>query len=466
MPKSFNARRGVRRRELLRFWPHRVRAAWLSYCAVALSLLWLGCSGESLPTVVLAESEHFVYYARAGEKTVCPDISSALEEHFHLLAAVVPFPWPAGQRVEYFKFADDEDRRANSACDEAVACSRGASVQTAIPFHQHELIHAYLSAAGFPPWILIEGAAVALACQGAIHPRPKLSWREAMKLDRSGARSGELYGAGGWLVGHLLRRFPAMQFVQLYSSVPHEADADELSRRFEVIYQRPLEEVWAEMIAEPSRPVLCPWECSRPAMAMDGETPLASAAVCGLQQVGTLKLAESSNVLLELVGDGSSGLQGCGDGSVLPVRFIGGAREAFGAYQLSAGTYFVSGPGALGRLTGLVAPPGTYVVEQCSAGMPKPPWFDKPASVHVFAARGQPVYVDLSQQQSRTISAYAEDPLSICDQCGVSASCGAPAKSVIQLRAGESYIRIDGSGADDSELRTAVISARGSGSGM
>ena len=64
---------------------------------------------------------------------------------------------------------------------------------------------------------------MALSCQH--YPRPTGSWRDALRAARS---SPQLYGAGGWLVGYLMRMFRKTWFVNLYGSLQINATADEI----------------------------------------------------------------------------------------------------------------------------------------------------------------------------------------------------------------------------------------------
>ena len=69
-------------------------------------------------------------------------------------------------------------------------------------------------------------------------------------------------------------------FVNLYGSLQINATADEIDAVFRRIYDMSLDDVWAAAIGGRQAPVLCPWECGRPAFPADGQ-PHPIAPVCG-----------------------------------------------------------------------------------------------------------------------------------------------------------------------------------------
>ena len=233
---------------------------------VALSLvICLGgaACGPDLPDR-LWRSEHVRYFTRPGDDTVCPDMVGEVEEHAQVIGDALGIERPL---VTYYKYPDYVDFQAYAGCATgAMACARNATVSSTDAFDRHELIHAYLAPYGLPPRLFIEGAAVALSCQH--YPRPTGSWRDALTADRS---SPQLYGAGGWLVSYLMRMFRKTWFVNLYGGLQSNATADEIDAVFKRIYGMSLDDVWAAAIGGRQGPVLCPWECGRPAFEADGQ---------------------------------------------------------------------------------------------------------------------------------------------------------------------------------------------------
>jgi len=165
----------------------RLAPALLAAAALAAQV---GCGGRNLPGDVTWESEHFAYKTRTGEQVACADILATLEDHFQSMQRVIGFDWPQGAKVTYYKFENVVDYKANSDCGAtADACAPGTTVETSEAFNPHELVHAYLHETGFPPPLLLEGAAVALSCASWRRAQPTLSWREAFGLTASGPRA-------------------------------------------------------------------------------------------------------------------------------------------------------------------------------------------------------------------------------------------------------------------------------------
>jgi len=211
-----------------------------------------GACGPDLPERMW-RSEHVRYFSRAGDDSVCPAILDQLEEHGQVIADALGI-----QRsiVSYYKFDGAADFHAHSVCDDvADGCAQNSTAYTPNGFERHELIHAYLAPYGVPPALLREGAAVALSCDR--FPRPTGSWRDAYAADRL-SPGREVYGAGGWLVGYLLRMFRATWLVNLYGKVASNATADEFARAFLERYGFELDNVWAAAISSPQMPMRCP----------------------------------------------------------------------------------------------------------------------------------------------------------------------------------------------------------------
>src|SRR5262245_19815458 len=166
-------------------------------------IAWFGGSacGPDLPERMW-RSENVRYFSREGDGEVCPAILGQLEEHGQVIAKRLGIDRTI---VSYYKFVGLNDFAANADCGAGAAgCAPNSSGRSPASFDRHELIHAYLAPYGRPPWLLTEGAAVALSCQG--YPRPSGSWRDYYDAPHP---STALYSAGGWLVGYVLRWFRA-----------------------------------------------------------------------------------------------------------------------------------------------------------------------------------------------------------------------------------------------------------------
>lgn len=223
-------------------------------------VLALGCGG-SKPTDLVWSSENFLYFARTDDASACADLGPALESHRTAIIAALDLDPATVRRISYLKFRDQADVRANGDCFEGVACAPRWGVESAAPFDRHELVHAYLSGTGFPPWFLVEGAAVALSCQVPLHGRPtSTSWRTALAASQD---DESVYRDGGWLVADLIARYGGSRFLSLYARVSHGASASEVANAFGSIYPVSLDEAWNDALARSITPPSCPWECSQ-----------------------------------------------------------------------------------------------------------------------------------------------------------------------------------------------------------
>jgi hypothetical protein len=290
-------------------------------------------------------SDDVRYFSRPDDDAICPAILDELEQHGQTIADVLMI-----QRtpVSYYKFRDDADYKANSECPaNAAACSVNATVRSPVDFDRHELIHAYLAPYGRPPRLLAEGAAVALSCQH--YPRPTGSWRDVYALEHV---DQSVYAAGGWLVGYLLKMFPARLLPRLYNRLAINATADQFAQAFEDVYFAgndchipnaciTLDQVWAAAIGGDDQPMRCPWECGRPALATDGHaTPLAPVCSGGTLQLSVdAPAAGLSRWFID--GAGTFKLQSC-EGHASPnVNVAGTTGTGELIAPLAPGSYFI-----------------------------------------------------------------------------------------------------------------------------
>jgi len=406
-----------------------------------------GCGGRNLPGDVTWESEHFAYKTRTGEQVACADILPTLEDHFQSMQRVIGFDWPQGAKVTYYKFENVVDYKANSDCGAtADACAPGTTVETSAAFNPHELVHAYLHETGFPPPLLLEGAAVALSCASWRRAQPTLSWREAFGLTASGPRATDVYNAGGWLAGYLLATRDTRAFVDLYRDASYGQSADAFAATFTRVYGESLDDVWTEMIAAGHPPAFCPWECSRPQAPVDGTTPVATDAVCGVEATHAIALAQPSELLATLTGVSNFSLGICGAGSVPPAIFYAASGAPSRVdYLLSAGDYFVTGPTTAATLTLAVHPPGTFVTSDCAAVTTAPPWLDQTGDVAIVVPRGT-WHTDLSWATSTDVTLWpppAPSAAAICPTCDAAAdTCAVPASTFAPFQ-GLQTLRVD-----------------------
>ena len=298
------------------------------------------------------ESAHFTYATRASDISVCPDILESLEENFALLQSYLGFDWPPGVKITYEKMAGQADYQAHGGCSlpGRDACTIESTVISVEAFHLHELVHAALWQTGFPPLALVEGVAVVLSCGAAqfASQKPSLTWDQLASLDYNSGSMEEVYAAGTWLVGYLLRHFDPRLFTSVYARLPSDADAGTMDAAFRDVYGQSLESIWAAALAESQPADVCLWQCSRPPLPLDG-TPVATAGVCGTVDLfHPFTLASAAPVALTSTAAALQ-LHACNDRTALPDEWAG--PGVLGLYDLPPGSYFVESSADAGTVT-------------------------------------------------------------------------------------------------------------------
>ena len=405
--------------------PARRRARLIT---VVLGLLFAGPSGcdgtYDLPADWRWTSAHFDYLTRASDDAVCPDVLGPLEDHFAELRNYLGFAWPEGQKVTYEKFVDGEDFAAHSTCGgSAEGCAPGAVVESSVGLDPHELVHAYLSSTGFPPTVLVEGVAVALACGSSLFAdKPTQTWDQLASAGYSADDS--VYYAGTWLVGYLLDVYGPRSFVTLYRTLSSTADAATMDAAVRTIYGVGLSAIWTAALADSRPRNVCIWQCSRPALALDG-VPVDTSGVCGVEGALPFTLPFESTISLATTRSGFS-VKPCGH---VPLPEVTTSR--LGVYALPAGSYFVDVSPIAGTITGSSDASGTLNAS-CAAAS------DATAlgagSVVALVPSTNPSWFlplpppPIAGGQSLTPSVLTSGTASICPSCDV-ASCVAPSQA-------------------------------------
>ena len=431
----------------------RARTALLSIA------LGVAACGEDLPDDRTWESGHVRYHTRSTDGEVCADLVDVLDEYLGVIdRALGGQGQPDTPRVDYFKFADQADLDAHGPCDRGVACTDGTRVMSAAPFHQHELVHAYLSPLGFPPWLFIEGAAVALSCQLSLYGRPAAdSWQTAMANDRHG---GELYGAGGWLVAHLLASYEPAKFLQLYADLPHTANATLVSAIFERIYRVTLDQAWSDALARRTAPPNCPWECAQP--PLNGSSVGHPAPTCGLDDLSRTFAAPPVGGAFVMTSTGARPVEigACGPDNEGP------GRSAIPPWSdgmavvglLGPGPYFVSFDPASGDLA-LSFPTPSPVDPAC--GIVAPLDTSRFSMMHVMIPRGMAeVHAALSMAERPTEiftnALVDETQVQLCASCA-GACTSVPRNTVTTVAAsGDLFVRVSASPSDRPYVTTTI----------
>ena len=183
----------------------------------------------------------------------------------------------------YDKFADAADFMAHATCPaDAGGCALQTNVQPPESLDTHELVHAYLYPTGYPPWVLIEGAAVALSCTSRFYAtsKPAMTWDQLASVQSGAIDPVSAHSAGAWLASYLLDQFGAAPFLETCRSVSHDASAADMTAAFQRIYGASLATLWASAWSEDQPRNTGLWQCSRPPMALDN-TAVDSDGTCG-----------------------------------------------------------------------------------------------------------------------------------------------------------------------------------------
>lgn len=325
---------------------------------VAATLLLTACGNTSpnadFPSGQTWSSAHFEYHTRTTEADACPDVPNVLEEHFMTLQAYLGFAWPAGSKVTYYKFTDAADFAAHGHCPaDAGGCAPGTSVESTQALDTHELVHAYLAPTGAPPWVLVEGVAVALSCTGHNYKnqKPTLSWDQLASVQSGAVDPVTAYSAGAWLVGYLLAVHGGGPFLEVYESLPRSPSSSEMDAAFTRVYGQSLADIWAAALAEDQPRNTCAWQCSRPPLALDG-TAVDSTGTCGVDMARPFALAAPATISISTTAADIS-LGPCGPAAVPGAGLNGGlAGGLLALYHLEAGSYFLSHSSTTGMIVG------------------------------------------------------------------------------------------------------------------
>jgi hypothetical protein len=322
--------------------------AVLGRAGVAGGVLTSACAdpvAADLPDDQHWQSEHFDYYTRDDDPSVCPAVLDTLERHLSVLQAQLGFS--LGERIDYRKFRDGADVAASHVCDENTVCTLGTRVHTNQILDEHELVHAYLDGTGDPPALFEEGVAEALSCGGALPAKPDpISWQAALALSRT---DPELYQTGQWFVGYLLHTYGPEPFLAFYAGDFYDATADQVSARFASAYGLDLDAEWQRAFeqSEPKLACVPVWACASSPLPIDGSAVSlapscdASADYLTLTQPapGLVELTTQSDMLSSIA------LSGCGVDTSFPSGDSGTGYALSSLdeiVELETGAYFLA----------------------------------------------------------------------------------------------------------------------------
>jgi hypothetical protein len=265
------------------------RAATATKCYWLASLL-TACSNANLPDDQLLSSEHFRYHARA-DAVLDPTIMDRLEAHrteFDARYGVDPGV------VDYYLYRDDADRDANSPCPTGHNCTDQRSVMSSDPFHEHELVHAFLNDTGQPARVVGEGFAQYAACVV-----PRLGYAIPPEQWPAGVESpspGYVYNFGQRLVAWMMAAGETTRVLDFYHRSVETNDAALFALQFERFWGRRISDVAVELQDPRYAGSSCP--CAAPALSDDGS----ATSFVARQDYRTIDVDAESR--LELTSDG------------------------------------------------------------------------------------------------------------------------------------------------------------------
>jgi len=242
------------------------RARTVALTASVLGVTACGAGRDfDLPSQELEQSEHFHYYARAGDRQACPGITQDMERHRSLV-----FDYFAGLQtgdpIDYYKFLDDADLSAHGPCPTSEhgsrQCHSHGRIYSYEPMEQHELIHAYLRTRGPTAGFLSEGLATALSCglsRSAVHDSQfadLFDWQD----DTSAYEEASLF------VAHLLNIAGPSAFLSLRDQVGPTATLEQVKAAIQAVYGASADDLYADAQSTAIDAGCVPlWECSGPA---------------------------------------------------------------------------------------------------------------------------------------------------------------------------------------------------------
>ena len=231
----------------------------------ALTCTWVlavSCGGGSSPDLppLQASSTHFRYHASSLD-LVAAGILDGLEANRSEMYTF--FGLQGDDVIDYYRFDDLDALNRTGLCGgDGSYCADGRRVMTDFPFHQHELIHAYLAGLGRRPHLLEEGVATAVSCgssgaSGGGGGAVVGEWRDLFRV--AGDRGDDFYGTSAAIVRYLIVTYGAPRFIDYYAHARAGQDADAFATEFESYWSVSIDDVWADAhVTTAPVPLVCP----------------------------------------------------------------------------------------------------------------------------------------------------------------------------------------------------------------
>lgn len=279
--------------------------------AAAASLL-LGCSDAPVPAPVRFETAHFRYHADL-DRWLCPNLGERLERDYAAESAWLGVELPAGAKVDYHYLRNRNE--VAKACGRPhgatpSGCVVGADVYSWLPYHPHELVHAYAELLGnLPPLLFNEGLAVMLGGGNGGPVDRSLPMEDLVESARYSAleepQFGETYSAAGSFVRHLVDAHGREAYLRLHATLSRDADRAAIDGAFRSTFGKSLADELAawrgapDEIEEDIR--LHEVECTMPPLdAFDSLPCDAGGALHSLGRIGALEITQPTGLALRV----------------------------------------------------------------------------------------------------------------------------------------------------------------------
>jgi hypothetical protein len=237
---------------------------------------------------VQLESEHV--RLRSHESWFCDGTVDWLEHHYLSLSSFLGVALPPGKKIDMVVIADPAELAATCGSPGfgVDGCADGTDAFAIAPFHPHELVHAYASLLGDPPFFFQEGLAEVIGCGDKGQSSPIARWDDLRPiLTTAGFRAlpgdevAAAYGMASELTRHIVDVYGRDAYLAFYASIGRDAGIAAIDAAMTAHLGVGLDTVLADYAASPgrSRAEVCLRiaECAAPALDDEG-----GALACGV----------------------------------------------------------------------------------------------------------------------------------------------------------------------------------------
>lgn len=311
--------------------------------------LALACCDDEPFVGYVSRSTYFEYHNQVDEP-LCPTLLPMLDLHAEMIGAKLGLSLDPDDPVRYYKFRDREAYLAAGRCPSGVSgCAEAGAVYSTRYFHAHEQVHAFATRAwGWSIGLLMEGMAVALSCEPAIHLQPglrpvdavgELDWRDLLGLQGSDANAGNRYLAAGFFVTHLVNKYGWESVEVFYRNVPSGASVARVEAEFADVFSTSIDQEWDEVMNLPQAPS-CNWDWA--CMATELAPGEAASPDCDGEMHRRIDVAPDGGVVLTIEGEDTQlMLLSCGQATPTPYMLEGALGRSVATHwaSLPPGSY-------------------------------------------------------------------------------------------------------------------------------